>query len=75
MPACLQDLLCFLAERRGQCGIIYARLRTTCDWLAGALCDADLEAAAYHAGKDSQQRSKVRWPPGLGSEVPGWMAG
>jgi superfamily II DNA helicase RecQ len=49
-----------LAERRGQCGIVYARLRATCDWLAGRLEDAGLDVAAYHAGKDSQQRSRVR---------------
>lgn len=54
-----QDLLAFLEARRGQCGVIYARLRATCDWLAGALGDAGLDCAAYHAGKDSQQRARV----------------
>ena len=39
---------------------IYARLRATCDWLAGRLADADIDCAAYHAGKDSEQRGKVR---------------
>lgn len=58
-----QDLLAFLADRRGQCGIIYARLRATCDWLAGQLGDADIDCAAYHAGKDPQQRAKV-WREG-----------
>ena len=32
-----QDLQAFLEQRRGQCGIIYARLRETCDSLASAL--------------------------------------
>jgi superfamily II DNA helicase RecQ len=48
-------------ERQGQCGIIYARLRKTCDWLASELQNAEIEAAAYHAGKDTQQRSRVSW--------------
>lgn len=58
---CAQDLLDFLACRRGQCGIIYARLRATCDWLAREIGNAEVvEAAAYHAGKDAEQRSRVR---------------
>ncbi|EFN51104.1 hypothetical protein CHLNCDRAFT_55365 [Chlorella variabilis] len=52
--------------RRGQCGIVYARLRATCDWLAAALGEAEVECAAYHAGKDSQQRNKIQ---------SGWMDG
>lgn len=47
----VQDLVGFIQSHQGGCGIIYARLRATCDWLAGALSDADIEAAAYHAGK------------------------
>lgn len=47
---------CICASRRS----IYARLRATCDWLAGRLTDADIDCAAYHAGKDSEQRGKVR---------------
>ena len=49
--ASVQDLVKFIQSHEGECGIIYARLRATCDWLAGALSDADIEAAAYHAGK------------------------
>ena len=30
-----------------------------CDWLASELQNAEIEAAAYHAGKDAQQRSRV----------------
>lgn len=44
----------------GPSNSIYARLRSTCDWLAGRLADADIDCAAYHAGKDSEQRGKVR---------------
>ncbi|GAB4818307.1 hypothetical protein N2152v2_005353 [Parachlorella kessleri] len=69
--AVMQDLLAFLSERRGQCGIIYARLRKTCDWLASELQAADIDAAAYHAGKDMQQRSRVQsgWSEGAYSVV------
>lgn len=50
-----------LAQRRGQCGIIYARLRATCDWLAKEIESSEVvEVAAYHAGKDAGQRSRVR---------------
>ncbi|KAL4426260.1 hypothetical protein ABPG77_009875 [Micractinium sp. CCAP 211/92] len=65
--AVLQDLLAFLAQRRGQCGIVYARLRATCDWLAREIGNAEAAAAAaYHAGKDSEQRSRVQqgWSEG-----------
>ncbi|KAL4436561.1 hypothetical protein ABPG75_003700 [Micractinium tetrahymenae] len=65
--AVLQDLLAFLAERRGQCGIIYARLRATCDWLAKEIENAEVvEVAAYHAGKDAEQRSRIQqgWSEG-----------
>jgi superfamily II DNA helicase RecQ len=66
-----QDLLALLEPRRGQCGVVYARLRATCDWLAGALCDAGFEAGAYHAGKDTQQRSRVRSPAFCSSSTAG----
>jgi hypothetical protein len=42
-----QDLVAFLrGAGGGSSGIVYAHLRATCDWLASALCDADLDAAA-----------------------------
>lgn len=37
VPAVAQDLLDFLRRRPGQCGIIYARQRETCDTLARSL--------------------------------------
>ncbi|KAI8472385.1 MAG: putative ATP-dependent DNA helicase recQ [Monoraphidium minutum] len=55
----LQDLLAFIAARPGQCGIVYARLRATCDWLVSALSGCDLDVAKYHAGMDQDQRRKV----------------
>jgi hypothetical protein len=34
--------------------------RSTCDWLAAALCNNDVDVGCYHAGKDSQQRRRVQ---------------
>lgn len=44
----------------GTCGIVYAHQRKTCDWLASSLCNADVDAMAYHAGKDAEQRSRIQ---------------
>lgn len=50
----------------GQCGIIYARLRVTCDWITRVLSSHDLDVACYHAGKDNAIRRKVQsdWSEG-----------
>jgi hypothetical protein len=56
----LQHLVEFIRQRQGQCGIIYARLRATCDWLGTALGSCDLDVGVYHAGKDAARRRKVR---------------
>ena len=55
----VQDLVSFLQAQEGS-GIIYAHLRATCDWLASALIDADIDAAAYHAGKSAHVRRSVQ---------------
>ena len=62
----LQDLLAFLRERLNSTGIVYCHLRKTCDWLAAALRGADMDAAAYHAGRDAGQRAGVQaqWSEG-----------
>lgn len=62
----MQDLVKFIQEHADTCGIIYARCRATCDYLAAALNSADLEASAYHAGMDtaSRQRSQADWTQG-----------
>jgi bloom syndrome protein len=66
--AALEDLLVFLkAERKEECGIVYCRLRSTCDWLAARLGDAGLEAAAYHAGMDPGRRARVQADWGEGA--------
>ena len=58
--SCFQDLVAFLQKRQGQCGIVYVRLRKTCDDLARHLQEQDVEAAAYHAGLDPSRRMRVR---------------
>ncbi|GBF97647.1 ATP-dependent DNA helicase Q-like [Raphidocelis subcapitata] len=57
----VEDLLAFIRERPGQCGIVYARLRSTCDWLASVLSGAEegLDVAKYHAGMEAEQRARV----------------
>ncbi len=51
------QLLAFLADRRGEAGIVYARSRSRVDRFAADLCAAGFDAVAYHAGLSSQQRS------------------
>ncbi|KFM28682.1 ATP-dependent DNA helicase Q-like 3 [Auxenochlorella protothecoides] len=58
--ALLADLVAWLAPRAGQSGVIYARTRATCDWLAGVLGDAGVDASSYHAGKDAPRRAAVQ---------------
>jgi len=61
----LQDLVQFI-NQHDECGIIYVRLRTACDWLAAALNSADIEASAYHAGMDTgtRHRTQAEWSDG-----------
>eukprot|EP00879_Flechtneria_rotunda_P009696 GHRR01010145.1.p1 GENE.GHRR01010145.1~~GHRR01010145.1.p1 ORF type:complete len:560 (+),score=215.08 GHRR01010145.1:2255-3934(+) len=56
----VQHLVEFIRDREGQCGIIYARLRATCDWLCSTLNNCDLDVGCYHAGKDATRRRKVQ---------------
>jgi len=51
------QLLAFLAERRGEAGIVYARSRSRVDRFAADLRAAGFDAVAYHAGLSPQQRS------------------
>jgi ATP-dependent DNA helicase RecQ len=51
------QLLAFLAERRGEAGIVYARSRSRVDRFAADLRAAGFDAVAYHAGLTPQQRS------------------
>jgi ATP-dependent DNA helicase RecQ len=51
------QLLAFLADRRSEAGIVYARSRSRVDRFAADLRAAGFDAVAYHAGLSPQQRS------------------
>jgi len=53
------QLLTFLAERRGEAGIIYARSRARVDRFAADLRAAGFDAVAYHAGLSAEARSSA----------------
>ncbi len=46
--------------RRGQSGIVYALSRKACESLAEHLRDSGVAAAAYHAGLDPAERTRVQ---------------
>ena len=52
-----RQLLDFLAERRGEAGIVYARSRSRTDRFAADLREAGHDAIAYHAGMESGERA------------------
>ena len=52
-----RQLQAFLADHRGEAGIVYARSRSRVDQLARELQAAGFEAVAYHAGLSAEQRS------------------
>ncbi len=54
-----QQLLEFLAEHRGEAGIVYARSRSRVDAIAAQVRQAGVDALAYHAGLSSEQRSSA----------------
>jgi ATP-dependent DNA helicase RecQ len=58
--AALTALAAFAAARPGAAGIVYTRLRTDADAAASAICDAGVEASAYHAGLDPGRRARVQ---------------
>ena len=51
------QLLAFLAERRGEAGIVYARSRSRVERFAAELQNAGFDAVAYHAGLSAESRS------------------
>ena len=51
------QLLAFLAERRGEAGIVYARSRSRVERFAAELQAAGFDAVAYHAGLSAETRS------------------
>ena len=54
------QLEAFLAEHRGESGIVYALSRRRVDEVAVKLRQAGFSAAAYHAGMDSTARTRVQ---------------
>jgi len=52
-----RQLQAFLADHRGEAGIVYARSRSRVDQLARELQAAGFDAVAYHAGMGGEQRS------------------
>jgi ATP-dependent DNA helicase RecQ len=54
-----RQLLDFLAERRGEAGIVYARSRSRVERFAADLAAAGHDALPYHAGMDSERRAAV----------------
>ncbi len=54
-----RQILGFVAERRGQAGIVYCATRARTETLAGALEAEGHSACAYHGGMDSEARRAV----------------
>ena len=63
------QLLEFLAEHRGESGIVYARSRNRVDRVAAELKAAGIDAIAYHAGMDAESRREALQRFRLGSGV------
>ena len=45
-------------EHEGECGVVYCLARKTTEWVAELLCNAGIEALAYHAGLPSEERMR-----------------
>ena len=54
----MKQLLAFLATQRGNSGIVYATARSTTDKVAAALVAQGINARAYHAGLDGDERRR-----------------
>jgi ATP-dependent DNA helicase RecQ len=54
-----RQLLTFLAERRGEAGIVYARSRSRVDRFGADLRAAGFDAVEYHAGLSAEARSSA----------------
>lgn len=63
------QLLQFLAEHRGESGIVYARSRSRVDRIATELKAAGFDAIGYHAGMDAEARREALQRFRLGSGV------
>jgi ATP-dependent DNA helicase RecQ len=63
------QLLQFLEEHRGECGIVYARSRSRVDRVATELRAAGYDTIAYHAGMEAEARRQALQRFRLGSGV------
>ncbi len=56
----------WVARAQGS-GIVYCRTRKEVERVSDLLCDADVDADAYHAGRDESRRRKLQdeWTVGL----------
>lgn len=62
----IADIVRYIQNRQGESGIVYCRLRKSCDEVAAALLNAGIAAAAYHAGLPPQRRNRIQddWKSG-----------
>ncbi|WP_087023224.1 ATP-dependent DNA helicase RecQ [Thaumasiovibrio subtropicus] len=56
----LAQLVRYVTNLRGQCGIIYCNSRKRVEQLTEKLCDNHVRAAAYHAGLENTERQRVQ---------------
>lgn len=59
-PTAREAILRIVRARRGECGIVYALGRKTVEGTAEYLSDHGVKAAAYHAGLDPEDRTRVQ---------------
>jgi len=59
-PTAREAILRIVRSRRGECGIVYALGRKTVEGTAAFLCDHGVKAAAYHAGLEGEERTRVQ---------------
>ncbi|MBK9108859.1 MAG: DNA helicase RecQ [Saprospiraceae bacterium] len=55
-----EEILAFIKAHKEQCGIIYCLSRKNTESICGFLRNQGINAAYYHAGMNSEQRSKVQ---------------
>lgn len=56
----VSQVIRFLANQKGQCGIIYCGSRKKVEMLTEKLCNNHIRAAGYHAGMDADERAYVQ---------------
>ena len=54
------ELIRFLREREGQCGIVYCATRKAVEEVARFLCENGIDATGYHAGMEDARRLEAQ---------------